>query len=60
LKYGQAGYYGGLTGVGKSIARDTKAGVQAITPSGANISTRANRFNALDEQKFIEATKQTP
>jgi ParB-like nuclease domain len=60
LKYGQAGYRGGLTGMGKSISRDIKGGVQAITPSGANISTRANRFNALDEQKFIQATKQTP
>jgi hypothetical protein len=33
---------------------------EAITPNWANISTRANRFNALDEQKFIDATWETP
>ena len=33
---------------------------QAITPNWANISTRANRFNALDEQKFMDATWETP
>lgn len=32
----------------------------AIIPDGAGISTRANRFNALDEQKFIQATWETP
>lgn len=67
FKYGQAGYYGWATWMGKSIARDIKWAWQtakaignAIKPSGANISTRANRFNALDEQKFIQATGQTP
>jgi len=67
FKYGQAGYYGWATGIGKSITRDLKWAWQtiksvgnAITPSGANISTRANRFNALDEQKFQQATWQTP
>lgn len=67
FKYGQAGYYGWATGMGKSIARDIKWAWQtaktignAIKPSGANISTRANRFNGQDEEKFIQATWQTP
>ena len=60
LKYWQAGYYGGLTGAGKSIARDVKWGLQAITPSGANISTKANRFNASEIRNFIKTTGQSP
>lgn len=60
FKYWQAGYYGGLTGAGKSISRDIKGGVQAITPSGANISTRANRFNANEIRDFKKMTGESP
>lgn len=60
LKYGQAGYRGGLEWVGKSITRDLKSGVQAITPSGANISTKANRFNANEIREFTKTTGQSP
>lgn len=60
LKYGKAGYYGWVTWAWKSISRDIKWGLQAITPSGANISTRANRFNASEIRNFIKMTGQTP
>ena len=60
LKYGQAGYRWGLTGMWKSITRDIKSGVNAITPSGANISTRANRFNANEIREFTKITGQSP
>ena len=60
LKYGKAGYYGWLEGAGKSISRDIKGGVQAITPSGANISTRANRFNANEIRDFKKMTGESP
>ncbi len=60
LKYWQAGYRGGLTGMWKSISRDVKAGVNAITPSGANISTKANRFNANEIREFTRTTGQSP
>ena len=60
FKYWKAWYYGGLEWAWKSIARDVKAWVQAITPSGANISTKANRFNASEIRNFIKMTGQTP
>ena len=60
LKYWQAGYRGGLTGMWKSITRDIKSGVNAITPSGANISTKANRFNANEIREFTKTTGQSP
>ena len=60
LKYGKAGYYGWLEGAGKSISRDIKGGVQTITPSGANISTRANRFNANEIRDFKKMTGESP
>lgn len=46
--------------MGKSITRDVKAGVNAITPSGANISTKANRFNANEIREFTKRTGETP
>lgn len=60
FKYGQAGYYGWLEWAGKSIARDVKWWLNAITPSGANISTKANRFNANEIREFTRTTGQSP
>lgn len=59
-KYGEALVKWGVQWAKKSIARDIKWLWQSIVPSGANISTRANRFTANDIREFKKTTGESP
>jgi len=58
-KYSKALQWGGMEWLQKSIVRDLPSGIK-LNKIAENLSTRANRFNAVDEEKFLKLTWQKP
>ncbi len=59
-KYGEALVKWGTEWLKKSVSRDLSGIPKAIQSKAEAISTRANRFNALDEEKFTKQIGETP
>lgn len=59
-KYGTALVKWGTEWLKKSVSRDLSWIPKAIQSKAEAISTRANRFNALDEEKFTKQIWETP